>query len=317
MKFVWLKNSILAFITFFVCIIGFHGNLYAQYVGDDTIYVFESLNDSIDLASNKFDVTDSAGFYFFNYTADSSEVAAFPVNLAIKNLEDWNNEVLFFNRSFDPTKIQDSILVVFQDSVHKFFPPRLGVITSKFGWRKRQFHYGTDINLETGDTVRSAFDGIVRIAKMGWGGGYGNVIIIRHPNGFETLYGHLSAVKVLPNQEVKAGDIIGLGGNTGHSFGSHLHFEMRYHGIAMNPETFIDFSIFKIKNDSVYLSKKSFGYVSEIKKIAGSMKYYKVKSGDSLSKVAAKNGTSLSAICKLNGIKSTKILQVGQVLRVR
>lgn len=307
------NNFILVFLFAFLFINP--GKSYSQYLEDDTIYVYESLNDSMDLTSSYFDIADSLGFYFFNYS-DSQFVATLSLDSLTKNMENWNNEVLFFNKSFDPTKMADSVMVVMQDSVHRFFPPILGLVTSKFGWRRRHFHYGTDINLETGDTVRSTFDGVIRVAKFGWGGGYGNVIIIRHTNGFETLYGHLSSIKVLPNQEVKAGDIIGLGGNTGRSYGSHLHFEIRYKGIAMNPEYFIDLATFKLKQDTIFLSKKSFGYVSDIKKIAGAAKYYKVKSGDSLSKIAAKNGTTVAKICKLNGIKSTKVLQVGKVLRV-
>ncbi len=290
-------------------------NVFSQKNGEDTIYVFESMNDSTDLTSYYFPIADSIGYYFFNYT-DSNFVATLSLDSLTKNYENWNNDILFFNKSFDPSKIQDSIMMVMQDSVHRFFPPILGPITSNFGWRRRGFHYGIDLNLETGDTVRSAFDGIVRVAKMGWGGGYGNVIIIRNSNGFESLYGHLSGIKVLPNQEVKAGDIIGLGGNTGRSYGSHLHFEIRYHGIAMNPEYFINFSSFTVKKDTVYLTKKSFGYVSAIQKIAGATKYYKVKSGDSLSKIASKNGTTVAYLCKLNGIKATKVLQVGQVIKV-
>src|SRR5574343_1124269 len=101
------------------------------------------------------------------------------------------------------------------------------MITSEFGWRKYRPHYGTDIDLEIGDTVVSAFDGMVRIARPKVGG-YGNVVIIRHSNGLETVYAHLSKILVEPGQTIKAGELLGLGGNTGRSYGAHLHFDMRY-----------------------------------------------------------------------------------------
>ncbi|MBK6833417.1 MAG: M23 family metallopeptidase [Bacteroidetes bacterium] len=110
-----------------------------------------------------------------------------------------------------------------------FTVPCKGGVTSDFGWRRRRPHYGTDIDLETGDTVVAAFDGRVRIAKFN-NGGYGNCVVIRHNNGLETVYAHLSKLLVEPGQEVASGTVIGLGGNTGHSFGSHLHFEVRFLG---------------------------------------------------------------------------------------
>ena len=135
--------------------------------------------------------------------------------------------------------MDDSIRIILEDNVgHCYSPPRIGRINSEFGWRRWQFHYGLDIGLNKGDTVRSAFDGVIRISKWGWG--YGNVIVIRHTNGLETLYGHLSASKVVPNQFVKAGDVIGLGGSTGRSTGPHLHFEIRYLGVPINPNNFIN-----------------------------------------------------------------------------
>lgn len=304
------------FLLFLLCVLFVH-NLRAQHEGEDTtIYVYESLNDSIDLASEYFDLTDSLGYIFFSeyFGGDKSDLT--PDSLAM-NMENWNNDLLFFNRTFNPANMVDSVYIILQDSARFFVPPFMNYTTSKFGWRRRHFHYGIDIKLEVGDPVRSAFDGVVRVAKMGWGGGYGNVIVVRHYNGLETLYGHLSELSVTPNQQVKAGDIIGLGGNTGRSYGSHLHFETRYLGVPINPEYFIDFSTHRLKKDSLYLSKSSFNYVTDIKKVAGSFKYYKVKNGDSLSRIAVKNRTTVNAICRLNGIKPSKVLRVGQVIRVR
>ena len=148
----------------------------------------------------------------------------------------WSNTVVNpYNQNLQNTK--DSIWI----NVKTYHAPLTNpsYITSHFGPRHYRYHYGTDLKLETGDTVRAAFDGMVRISKVGVG--YGNYVLIRHNNGFETVYGHLSKLLVDTEQKVKAGDPIGLGGSTGHSTGPHLHFEVRYLGNPINPEDVIDF----------------------------------------------------------------------------
>lgn len=115
-------------------------------------------------------------------------------------------------------------------------------VTSRYGYRPsfRRMHKGLDIKVYTGDTIVSAFDGKVRVVRYD-AGGYGYYVVVRHKNGLETIYGHLSKQLVVADQEVKAGEPIGLGGNTGRSFGSHLHFETRLLGAAINPELLFDF----------------------------------------------------------------------------
>ena len=114
------------------------------------------------------------------------------------------------------------------------------VITSQFGPRWGRQHKGLDIKVYIGDTIRAAFSGKVRVVRYE-AKGYGNYVVIRHSNGLETIYGHLSKHLVRENQTVRAGEPIGLGGNTGRSTGSHLHFETRLCGVALNPALFFDF----------------------------------------------------------------------------
>jgi hypothetical protein len=155
----------------------------------------------------------------------------------------------------DFSNMPDSVeLELTTDYSSDFVMPFNGLLTSKFGYRWGRGHYGVDIDLETGDSVMAAFDGMVRIAK--YNNGYGNVVIIRHSNGLETVYGHMSKLLVEAGTEITAGSIIGLGGNTGHSFGSHLHFECRYLGKALNPEDIVDFSSKELKSDLLVLYKK-------------------------------------------------------------
>jgi murein DD-endopeptidase MepM/ murein hydrolase activator NlpD len=197
-----------------------------------------------------------------------------------------------------------------------FVVPVPGAITSVFGPRRYRFHYGIDLRLTVGDTVRSAFSGKVRIIDYE-ARGYGNYIVIRHDNGLETVYGHLSVVLVGLNQTVKAGELIAFGGNTGHSTGPHLHFETRYIGNAINPAHIIDFYTGHVIDKTYLLTKKkSFYYQREIKAVQVA-RYYKVRNGDNLGKIAARNGTSINALCRMNGIKPKTHIKSGQRLRIR
>ena len=190
-------------------------------------------------------------------------------------------------------------------------------ITSPFGPRWRRMHNGLDLKVNIGDTIVSAFDGKVRIVKYERRG-YGKYVVIRHDNGLETIYGHLSKQLVEENQLVKAGEPIGLGGNTGRSTGSHLHFETRFLGIAINPIYMFDFPKQDIVADT-YTFRKAKGVKragSHDTQVAdGTIRYHKVKSGDTLSRIAKLRGVSVSTLCKLNRIKPTTTLRIGQVLR--
>ena len=152
------------------------------------------------------------------------------------------------------------------DDVHgHYVHPFHGRATSKFGFRKYRYHLGVDIDLETGDSVVSCFDGKVRIAQ--YSKTYGNVVVVRHENGLETYYAHLSKLEVKVGQDVKAGELLGLGGNTGHSHGSHLHFETRFRGQPFDPNMIIDFDRMCLRADTYYLSKSNFKYMSEVHKV--------------------------------------------------
>lgn len=183
-----------------------------------------------------------------------------------------------------------------------------------FGYRprRRRVHYGLDIDVEVGDTIRAAFAGKVRVSRFERRG-YGNYLIIRHENGLETVYGHMSRKLVEEDDIVHAGDPIGLGGSTGRSTGPHLHFETRLCGTALNPALMFDFPNQRTTGDSyLYVKpKKGSGTGGE-----GAATYYRVKQGDTLSKIAARNGTTINTICKLNGISRNSIIRPGQRLRL-
>lgn len=193
-------------------------------------------------------------------------------------------------------------------------------ITSVFGPRRRRMHKGLDIKVYVGDTIRSAFDGKVRMVKYERRG-YGRYVVIRHDNGLETVYGHLSKQLVKEDQYVEAGEPIGLGGNTGRSTGSHLHFETRFLGQAINPALLFDFPNQDIVCDTYLYRKGHNRYDRRVRgrtvkyAVNGKSKNHVVRKGDNLGKIARRYGTSVSRLCRLNGIRSTTTLRVGQVLR--
>lgn len=154
-----------------------------------------------------------------------------------------------------------SFITAQQDTL--FVCPIQGDKTSSFGPRNlytSRFHYGTDLDLHTGDTIYAAFDGVVRVSKYD-NGGYGNVIVIAHKDGLETLYAHLSKRHLVKGQRIAAGEVIGLGGNTGRSTGAHLHFEMRFLGEQFNPELLVDFKRFKLKMPEFTIKRQHFKHL--------------------------------------------------------
>jgi len=232
------------------------------------------------------------------YAADT----AIPANAAYRGI--WSNsEVNPYGVSL--LNMTDTVKLDLSGYTH----PNLNVITSCFGFRKWKFHYGIDLRCAVGDSIRSAFDGRVRIAKRGKA--YGNYVVVRHYNGLETTYAHLHKILVSVDDELKSGDLVGWGGNTGRSTGPHLHYELRYLGEAINPATLIDFSAGKPYLDEVNLTADNFSYIKEVNEL----RYWVVRSGDSLSRIAQRTGISVERLCKLNGIKPSSTLRVGQRIR--
>lgn len=190
-----------------------------------------------------------------------------------------------------------------------YCPPAQKHVTSDFGFRKWRHHYGIDLKVNKGDSVKCAFDGVIRITKRARD--YGYYVLVRHYNGLETLYAHLSKIIVNPGDSVKAGAYIGLGGSTGRSTGYHLHFETRYLGNPINPNDLINFDTYTTKNNTFLLNAQNFVYKKEIDKI----RFWTIRRGDTLGRIAMRTGVSISKLCSLNGIKRTTTLRIGRRLR--
>ncbi len=224
-------------------------------------------------------------------------------------------------------------------------PTTSRVVTSNFGARWGRQHKGLDIKVYIGDTIRAAFAGKVRIVRYE-PRGYGKYVVIRHDNGLETVYGHMSAQLVRENQEVRAGDVIGLGGNTGRSTGSHLHFETRLCGVALNPALMFDFKNQDVVDNFYTFRKSSYdresaqatrlrgasgsavvepsprtsemASVTQTKRnttASGNNRFHKVNKGETLYSIARKRGTTVDKLCKLNHIGKNFRLTPGQVLK--
>ena len=203
-----------------------------------------------------------------------------------------------------------------------YIPAIEGKVTSRFGPRWKRYHYGIDIKLNVGDPVASVFDGKIRITRYDRGG-YGSYVVVRHDNGLETVYGHFSKILVTEGQVVRAGEIIGLGGNSGKSTGPHLHFETRFLGNPINPEKFFDFELGEAKVSSYLMVKEiafhwAIPYRNKSQETSTSVakkKFHKVRNGETLTRISKRYGVSINQLCRLNGINKKRSLRVGQTIR--
>ena len=220
--------------------------------------------------------------------------------------------------------------IKFEDTTYASPVSHVKVITSRFGWRRGRPHRGIDIDLVTGDSVVSMFDGVVRFAR--YSSGHGRTVVVRHYNGLETTYAHLSRIGVKANDTVAKGQYLGKGGNTGNSRGSHLHLETRYRGESIHPEYLFKFDGSNaIRSQDIWVTRKwtraSYHSSRRISKLdlfeskddalaslEKQRKIYVVRKGDTLSRISRRNNTTITAICKTNKIKRNSTLRVGQKL---
>ncbi len=238
--------------------------------------------------------------------------------------EDWEYDRIHAYQDVEIASLPEVTQLLLIDSLHDFSIPIMGKVYSKYGYRHNRPHRGVDIPLNIGDSICAVFDGIVRITETpDKTGGYGNLIILRHPNGLETYYGHLSKILVKEGELVTAGELIGYGGSTGRSTGPHLHFETRYMGKAFDPERVIDFNKEELRADTLILNRSylninsHYGNYASSNTTSHSYTYHKVRSGDTLGAIARKYHTSIDKLCRLNRISRNTILSIGRKLKVR
>ena len=261
--------------------------------------------------------------------------------------EYWDTNIT--NPYRDDTKAPEDLHLWIVDTLDSYCCPNKTTPSSGYGYRHGRRHTGIDLPYPKGTPVYATFDGKVRLSD--YVGGYGNLVIIRHANGLETFYGHLSQRKVNAGDWVSAGDIIGLGGSTGRSTGPHLHFETRYRGAAFDPSWLIDFEtgtlrhrLLKVRSwyfnpnqryvqnvddeDEIFRTDEEDRILAEQKAKeeaaararaeAAAQKYHTIRSGDTLSGIAKKYHTTVKRICALNpGLTEKTVLRLGRRIRVR
>lgn len=241
--------------------------------------------------------------------------------------EGWNSKAV---NPFKESDVPDTKVI----DVTDYFMPVPGKVTSNYGYRRRfgRMHKGIDLAIKSNDTIYAAFDGKCRLTAYERKG-YGNYVILRHPNGLETVYGHLNKALVKPDQVVRAGDPIGLGGSTGRSTGPHLHFETRFMGYAINPSAIFDFANHTTHTDTYTFDKKTYTKARNFApagttlakaekenpyRAAASQKdTYTVRKGDTLSSIAKSYGLSATTLRKINEMSNSDVIKVGQVLRLK
>ncbi len=281
-------------ITVFFTLLLISGNVFCQQEGDTIAVTQEQIEENLD----EDNLNDSVVKGTIVMVFDSMSVPA------SKIYSIWSNATVN-PYCIDLSKMPDTTFISLSGYVH----PVSGRITSNFGFRRWRWHYGTDLKVQVGDSIHSSFSGMIRIAKRSRT--FGNYVVIRHNNGLETIYGHLSKILVNVNQRIKAGEVLGLGGNTGRSTGPHLHYELRYLGNSINPSDIINLPEGKVVTDSLLLCQKHFDYVNEIRKI----RFYVVRQGDTLGRIALKNGVSITHLCRLNNLRRTSLLRIGRRIR--
>ena len=224
---------------------------------------------------------------------------------AIENTSDWDEKNIFCMKELG-RKLDTTCVLGLIEETQSFTMPVIGVITSNFGWRKNVAHNGIDIDLRRGCKVVAAFDGVVRFAR--WQGGYGNVVVVRHANGLETLYAHLSKIKVKVGQAVNSGDVVGLGGATGNATGPHLHFEVRLKSKPINPRYLIEFESEKLVSEKLVFKSTRSGWAA----YPPDVKEYVAQKGETVLDVAKHFGLPVKLLAEHNCINQWSRLKPGQ-----
>jgi len=241
--------------------------------------------------------------------------------------EHWEHNVY---NPFKNEVVKFPLQLEFKDSTYASPIGKNKVVTSRYGWRKGRAHKGIDIDLITGDSLFAMFDGIVRMSR--YSGGHGRTVVVRHYNGLETVYAHLSKYGVKENDSVTKGQYLGKGGVSGNARGSHLHLVVNYKGISINPEYLFEFNDSNsIRSNEIWVTQKwTRPYVHNSKRqskiipllseeaaiasLKTQKKIYVVQRGDTLSRISRRNNVSIAAICRTNAINKSSVIKPGQII---
>ncbi|MDG5491579.1 M23 family metallopeptidase [Psychroserpens sp. SPM9] len=281
----------------------------------------------------KLKLTDLSEFNFQIITPDSlkAETITNQDTLTVKpkdiKSEYWDHTVY---NPYKDVDLEFPLQLKFKDTTYYSPIGKSKVVTSRYGWRRGRPHKGIDIDLVTGDSLFAMFDGIVRMSR--YSRGHGKTVVVRHYNGLETVYAHLSEYGVKENDSIVRGQYLGKGGVSGNARGSHLHLVVNYKGVAINPEYLFEFNDSNtIRSNELWVTRrwtrpivhnskrqsKIEPLLSEEEAIASLIKQqsiYVVKPGDTLSRISKRNNVSIASLCKTNTITRSSVLRIGQKL---
>lgn len=221
-------------------------------------------------------------------------------------------------------------IILVQSNNNAFFYPCLGELKTKYGETKNGLHPGIDFTLTFGSPVRNCFDGVVRMAKKY--GDYGQLVVVRHYNGLETVYANLSRILVQPGQIIQAGHVIGASGKSVKTGLDVLHFETRFMNECFNPALFIDFESKELIDNTLILNEKDLAIVArqqaaqQTEKIKAEKSeripenskgvYHIVKAGETMYRIALEHNISLARLLEINNMTETDVISVGQKIRL-
>lgn len=274
--------------------------------------LYATIDSLLDLDTIDVNEVELISYYgsILNRTADESGIHCYKEGIPGEEYYGDFDLATIFNVVPEDSFPETQLIPLIGTEYGSYFHPRNDKINSRYGWRDGRMHRGIDVDLEKGDKVYAAFDGMVRIAKRH--NAFGNVVIIRHYNGLETVYGHLSKLKVKAGDRILSGQIIGLGGSTGRSTGPHLHFEVRFKGQSLNPANFIDFANSKLACDTLVIKKSRWGITA----FPANAEFHTVERGDSWYEIAKQYGLTVKALLAMNGSDKKYYLKVGQKIRI-
>ncbi len=293
--------------------------------------------------TDRINVTFDANEGVASSSATTSKAPATSVNTAVTSSNrypateyygnHWNTQHVRLNADPKPTGTTQLTLLVKNGT---FVMPVCGKVLSEFGPRNGRMHTGIDLKLEMNEPVHCVFDGMVRMAKTY--GDYGKMVVVRHDNGLETLYGHLNSIAVKEGQYIRAGTYIGGGGRTGRATGVHLHFETRFQGEPFNPRLAVDFDHCQLTTENLALNSDSYKLYYKNLQLAESKPTPKtspelteqattpvitlqhtehvVEKGDTLYNISRRYGTTVDSLRRLNQLTESSVLKIGQKLVV-
>lgn len=274
-------------------------------------------------------IVDQLDFEVIKKTDSTEAIVKLDTTVPDIKSEHWEHNVY---NPFKNEVVRFPLQLEFKDTIYASPISRSKVVTSRYGWRKGRPHKGIDIDLITGDSLFAMFDGIVRMSR--YSGGHGRTVVVRHYNGLETVYAHLSKYGVKENDSVTKGQYLGKGGVSGNARGSHLHLVINYKGVSINPEYLFEFDDSNsIRSNEIWVTQqwtrphvhnskrqsKIIPLLSEeaaIVSLKTQKKIYVVKRGDTLSRISRRNNVTIAAICRTNSISKSSVIKPGQKLLI-